>query len=37
MRPENIGSTQDELLREDGTYERVTANAVARPYAKVDG
>jgi antitoxin HicB len=34
MKPENIGSSLDDFLREDGTYERVTATAVKRVLAR---
>ena len=34
MKPENIGSSLDDLLREDGTYEQVTATAVKRVLAR---
>jgi predicted XRE-type DNA-binding protein len=34
MKPENIGSSLDDFLREDGTYEQVTATAVKRVLAR---
>jgi predicted XRE-type DNA-binding protein len=34
MKPENIGSSLDGLLREDGTYEQVTATAIKRVLAR---
>jgi len=34
MKPENIGSSLDDLLREDGAYEQVTATAVKRVLAR---
>ena len=34
MKQENIGSSFDDFLREDGTYEEVTATAVKRVLAR---
>ncbi len=34
MKPENIGSSLDDFLREDGTYEQVTATAIKRVLAR---
>jgi len=34
MKKKNIGSTFDSWLREDGTYEEVTANAIQRVLAR---
>ena len=34
MKPKNIGSTFDSWLREEGTYEEVSANAIKRVIAR---